>query len=77
MGTLKLERKSVNLLERVINRASVLVREKKGLRNGQAHMIALGEENNALYNAITGGPNDCFYDDRKLPSFFQRITFFD
>lgn len=42
-------------------------------RRGQAWMNALREVEPELYDDVTGTEADCFYDDRKLAVFKERV----
>jgi hypothetical protein len=53
-------------------KAKELRAENKGLRNGQAHMIALEQLAPGLARALPDSA-DCFYDDRKLFRFLDEL----
>jgi hypothetical protein len=44
------------------------------LREGQSLMNALFEVNPNLYKEITGSEFDCFYDDKKIPAFWNKLA---
>lgn len=53
-------------------------RRKTGsaLRRGQSLMNALYDLNPGLYNEITGTEADCFYDDKNVGRFYERIMLY-
>jgi hypothetical protein len=42
-------------------------------RQGQSLMNALGGINHSLYREITNTDADCFYDDKKIAAFWDRV----
>lgn len=42
-------------------------------RQGQSLMNALGSVNHSLYREITNTDADCFYDDKKIAAFWERV----
>lgn len=62
----------MDLRKRVMAKAKELRAENKGLRNGQAHMIALEQLAPGLDRALPASA-DCFYDDRKLFRFLDEL----
>ena len=61
------------LLSQVNTLGKFLKSQNPELREGQAFMNALSEVNPELYKQITGTEADCFYDDEKIPTFFNKL----
>jgi hypothetical protein len=62
-----------NLLVEVSVLSKFLRNKHPELREGQSLMNALGEINFSLYKEITGTENDPFYQDERIPAFFEKI----
>lgn len=65
---------NLNLLVQVDTLGKFLQKKHPELREGQSYMNALAEINPELYKKITGTEADCFYDDKKIPSFFDMLV---
>jgi hypothetical protein len=52
----------------------VAIRERRGLREGQAYFDVLLELEPELAQRLTGTADDPFYDDGKLPAFLLRVA---
>lgn len=50
------------------------MRERRGLRRGQAFFDVLSELEPELAERLTGTADDPFYDDSKLPAFLLRVA---
>jgi hypothetical protein len=44
------------------------------LREGQSLMNSLFDVNPILYKEITGSEFDCFYDDKKISAFWNKLA---
>lgn len=47
--------------------------EANSMRQGQALMWALRDIDSAIYSKIVNSAADCFYDDSKIPAFFEAL----
>jgi hypothetical protein len=57
----------------LISKTSLLRREYPQLRFGQALMNVLSKEDPQLYSIIHCTEADCFYDDKKINLFFEKV----
>ena len=60
-------------VEWVTKKAVQLRKETPGLREGQSLMVALHDYSPMLYQELTGGPADPFYDDKLVPAFWTTL----
>lgn len=67
-------KENLKLLIEVDTLGKFLQKKHPEFRQGQALMVALSEINPELYKTITGTEADCFYDDKKIPSFFAKLA---
>lgn len=63
-----------DLLVQVDTLAKFMKKANPELREGQCLMNALFEVNRILYIQITGTEADCFYDDKKIPDFWNKLS---
>lgn len=59
------------ILVDVVEIAATMRRLHPDLREGQALMNALNLCHPGVYEAITGTDADCFYDDSRIPIFYN------
>lgn len=48
-------------------------RNRKNIREGEALMNALYEEDPAMFEIVNGGEFDCFYNNETIPKFMEYI----
>ena len=63
-----------NLLVEVDTIAKFMRKSHPELREGQSLMVALFEINPNLFKEISGSVFDCFYDDKKIPAFWNKLA---
>ena len=64
----------VTTLAQYQHAVEVAMRERRGLRRGQAFFDVLSELEPELAERLTGTADDPFYDDSKLPAFLLRVA---
>jgi len=63
-----------DLLVEVDTLAKFMRKSHPELREGQSLMNALFEVNPVLYKEITATEFDCFYDNKKIPAFWNKLA---
>ena len=63
-----------NLLVEVDTIAKFMRKSHPELREGQSLMVALFEVNCILFREITDTDADCFYDDKKISAFWNKLA---
>lgn len=62
-------------IEKEVLGAAYQFSEIMGQRKGQALMNGLRHKAPELYEILSGTPNDCFFDDRKVPATLAELGF--